>query len=138
MSAVVAYSQQNRDVAVADQVSPMDSGLRNLRRLKAKPAKDALKPLTLSGRASAKVKGIFGGKKENPKVQNFEGKKMGHVYEQSGNVYQDDRKTRQKTTRSGGFKKNMSIQDFDLVRSGQEPIRTYFSKKTIDQVGKSL
>ncbi|KAH9121992.1 hypothetical protein AeMF1_006532 [Aphanomyces euteiches] len=128
MSAVVAYSQQNRDVAVADQVSPKDSGLRYLRRLKGKTAKDALKPLTLSGRASAKVKGIFGGKKENPKVQNIKGKNMGRVYEQSGNVYQDDRKTGQKTPRSGGFRKNMDIQDFDRVRIGQEPKRTYFSK----------
>ncbi|CAK4637172.1 unnamed protein product, partial [Aphanomyces euteiches] len=64
MSAVVAYSQQNRDEAVADKVSPMDSGLHNLRRLKWKTVKDALKPLTLSARASAKAREK---NKENPK-----------------------------------------------------------------------
>ncbi|KAH9180912.1 hypothetical protein AeNC1_017112, partial [Aphanomyces euteiches] len=108
MSAVVAYSQQNRDEAVADKVSPMDSGLHNLRRLKWKTVKDALKPLTLSARASAKAREK---NKENPK---------------RGNMYQDDKKMMEKAiTRSGGFYKNMDIHDFDRVRRGQAPKRTY-------------
>ncbi|CAK4291711.1 unnamed protein product, partial [Aphanomyces euteiches] len=58
MSAVVAYPQQNQDVAVADQVSRMDSGLDNLRRLGGKSGGQSSKPSSLRGRASAAVKGV--------------------------------------------------------------------------------
>ncbi|CAK4537441.1 unnamed protein product, partial [Aphanomyces euteiches] len=58
MSAVVAYPQQNQDVAVADQVSRMDSGLHNLRRLGGKSGGQGSNPSSRRGRASAAVKGV--------------------------------------------------------------------------------
>ncbi|KAH9137868.1 hypothetical protein AeRB84_017616 [Aphanomyces euteiches] len=126
MSAVVAYPRQNQDVVVADQVSPVDSGLDNLRRLKMKPVAQALKPLTFSGRASAAVKGIFGGKKENPKVQKLKRQDLGGMYEQRGNIFQEDTSKNRIAVRSGGFSKNMDIHDYDRVRRGEESRRTYF------------
>ncbi|CAK4708115.1 unnamed protein product, partial [Aphanomyces euteiches] len=62
-------------------------------------------------------------------VQNFKGKLVGAVYEQRGNIFQENAITMKKeVTRSGGFKKFMSLEDYDRKREGKEPKRTYFEE----------
>ncbi|KAH9118694.1 hypothetical protein LEN26_011971 [Aphanomyces euteiches] len=109
LSSVVALSQQNQDVAMAHQVSPMDSGLDNTRRLQGNKPKSALKALWRQGASRAERKDSKGDNAENPKVFSFEDDKKGRYGMMTTNfgeteLYRKDRKTGGKFHYAGGFK----------------------------------